>query len=117
MPERLTQKAFARQLRQNQTETEALLWRYLKNRKFVNYKFRRQHPIGDYFADFACLSAKVVIEIDGETHYERELYDQARDEYLAAQGFKTLRYNALFLAQNEEIVLEDIWQELQKRRL
>src|SRR5438105_4690949 len=56
----------ARQLRRDQTETEAFVWARLRGRRFAGFKFRRQHPIGNYFVDFVCLARRLVIELDGE---------------------------------------------------
>ena len=58
----------ARALRRQQTEAEALLWRHLRSRQVLGLKFRRQHPIGPYFADFACIDIGLVIELDGGQH-------------------------------------------------
>src|SRR5258708_26569541 len=58
----------ARDLRRNATATERLLWLALKGKQMRGMKFRRQHPIGAYFADFACLSARLIVKLDGERH-------------------------------------------------
>ena len=74
---------------------ERLLWRELR-RKQTGFKFRKQHPAGDYSLDFACLEAKLAIEVDGEAHDRgtNPARDEARDEWLANQGFRTLRIPA-----------------------
>ncbi|MBY0361485.1 MAG: DUF559 domain-containing protein [Phreatobacter sp.] len=66
-----------RGLRQHQTASEATLWYALRSRRFDGYKFRRQHPIAGHVADFACIAAKLVIEIDGETHFTS--FERRRD--------------------------------------
>ncbi len=78
----------ARVLRASSTSAEALLWSKLRNRQLGNRKFVRQHPIGSYFADFACRDAMLVIEIDGETHstaHENER-DAIRDRFMQHEG-------------------------------
>src|SRR5699024_11373570 len=61
-------KSNARDLRRNLTLQERKLWRYLRSRRFSDFKFRRQHPVGSYILDFACCSARVVVELDGGQH-------------------------------------------------
>ena len=98
--------AKARTLRKDMSLPEILLWRELRRRP-GGFKFRRQHPAGPYVLDFTCLSAKLAIEIDGEGHDRAHaaVYDEARDEWLANQGFKTLRIPARDVFQNLEGVL------------
>ena len=71
-------------LRRTKTDAERRMWFALRDRRFAGTKFRRQVPIGPYIADFLCAQARLVLEIDGGQHGEM---DQARDEWLAAQGF------------------------------
>ena len=73
------QTAFARKLRRKQTLAERILWILLRDRDLARYKFRRQQPIGAYFADFVCARHKLVIECDGVTHEGREVFDATRD--------------------------------------
>jgi len=89
------QKALARQLRKNQTAAEEMLWRLLRNRRLLGFKFRRQHQIGDYIADFYCHEANLVIECDGPSHEpnERWHHDQDRDAYMLSQGLSVLRFS------------------------
>jgi len=84
--------AFAKELRQNMTDAEQLLWKQLRAQRFLGLKFRRQVPIGDYIADFACFEARLIIELDGGQHAEQEAQDGARDAWLHAQGFAVLRF-------------------------
>jgi len=70
---------------------EALLWDQLKARKLAGHKFVRQMPLGPYFADFACRSKKLVVELDGSQHAGRA-YDRQRDLYMIAQGYSVLRF-------------------------
>jgi very-short-patch-repair endonuclease len=82
----------ARKLRQTSTTGEVKLWQYLRNRRFMGLKFRRQFPVGPYVVDFVCLSHKLVIELDGGQHMEQLDYDNQRTEYLEHFGFKVLRF-------------------------
>ena len=80
-----------RQMRQRPTTAEAWLWSCLRSRRFGGYKFRRQRPLGRYIADFSCDEARLIIELDGGVHERQAEYDAARDAYLAASGYRTLR--------------------------
>jgi very-short-patch-repair endonuclease len=71
----------ARELRQQENPAEASMWVALKDRKLGGYKFVRQLPIGPYFADFVCRSAKLVVEIDGSQHVDSS-YDRQRDAFI-----------------------------------
>lgn len=81
----------ARNLRQGDNESEALLWLELKRRKLGGYKFTRQFPIGSYFADFCCREQRLVVEIDGSQHAENP-HDRKRDEFMRAHGYSVLRF-------------------------
>ena len=72
------------------TDAERALWRLLRQRQINGLRFRRQVPIDHYIVDFACLEARLVIEVDGGQHFESET-DKRRDAYLHAQGFRVLR--------------------------
>jgi len=71
------------------------MWRHLRNRQLAGYKFRRQHPIGPQFADFACVDAALVVEIDGGQHFalDGQLADARRTAALEAHGFRVLRFD------------------------
>ena len=86
-------KANARKNRRGTTDAEAVLWEYLKCYKRT-FHFRRQHMIGDYIVDFACLSNGLVIEVDGEYHFteEQQMLDNIRTEYLESKGFHVIRF-------------------------
>ncbi|MCV3240427.1 endonuclease domain-containing protein [Mesorhizobium sp. ZC-5] len=84
-------RQFARQLRRDMTEAEDRLWRELRSRRLDKIKFRRQVPIGRYVADFACLEAKLIVEIDGSQHAE-SVRDAVRDAELKVRGFRVLRF-------------------------
>ena len=84
-------RRFARSLRRDMTEAEAKLWRELRDRRLDRIKFRRQAPIGKYVADFACLEARLIVEIDGSQHTE-SAHDAVRDAELKSRGFRVLRF-------------------------
>jgi very-short-patch-repair endonuclease len=79
----------AQRLRTNMTDAESKLWRYLRLRQLEGHKFRRQVPIGPYIADFVCLKAQLVIEVDGGQHAEAQAYDSRRDDFMRGQGYRT----------------------------
>lgn len=80
-----------RRLRKSMTDAERRLWRALRNRQLAGHKFRRQHPIPPYVADFACVERGLIVEVDGGQHSERTEADAARTRALQAQGFRVLR--------------------------
>lgn len=82
----------ARVLRANMTDVERLLWRAIRGKQLCGYRFRRQHPIGFYIADFACLDKKCVIELDGGQHQDQVAYDERRNLFLQTQGWQVLRF-------------------------
>jgi very-short-patch-repair endonuclease len=89
------------------TRAETLLWRYLKADRVDGFSFRRQTPFRNYVADFACLSIKLIVEIDGETHdfEERQISDQHRDAFFKSEGFEILRFTNEQVMSNLEGVL------------
>ena len=84
----------ARELRNNMTKQEQVLWSILRNRCFYGYRFLRQYPIGNYIVDFVCRSEKIIIEIDGGQHNEPEAieYDKKRTEFLESKGYRVIRF-------------------------
>ena len=111
------QTAIARKLRKADTWAEQLLWRWLRDRRFSAYKFRRQHPMGPHTLDFYCMEAKVNIELDGSQHGHPEHLqaDAERDAWLAERGIKVLRYWNFRLRREKDVVRDAIWQTLQER--
>ena len=96
---------YARDLRNNATEAERLLWRHLRRRQLDGFKFRRQRPIDPYVCDFVCLEASVVVELDGSQHIAQAAYDANRDAFLRSQGFRILRFwNADVLSQTDSVI-------------
>lgn len=81
----------ARVLRRGMTDSERKLWPGLRGEQ-LGVKFRRQHPLGVYVADFACLAPKLVVGLDGSQHADRAAYDAQRDAFFHAQGFDVLRF-------------------------
>ena len=81
----------ARQLRHHQTGPERALWRILWSFRQGGWHFRRQQPIGPYYADFACLHAGLIVEVDGETHVDAHR-DAVRDDYMRSRGLHVLRF-------------------------
>ena len=80
-----------RDLRNNPTREEDALWQQIRNSK-LGYKFRRQHSIGNFIADFYCPAKKLIIEIDGGQHLDKKEYDRERSDYLESLGFKVIRF-------------------------
>jgi very-short-patch-repair endonuclease len=100
----------ARQLRKNRTSAERRLWRELRQLKQVGCKFRQQVPIDHFIVDFACLSRRLIVEVDGGTHStDREIArDARRERYLKEQGFRILRVWNADVRENMEGVMDTI---------
>ena len=81
----------AQALRNRATDAERFLWDRLRRRQLRGYRFRRQVPIGNYIADFVCIEARLIIEVDGSQHETRRTYDEQRTRYLEQRGFRILR--------------------------
>ncbi|MCM4159901.1 methionine synthase [Antarcticibacterium sp. W02-3] len=110
-------KKLAQEMRYNNpTHAESVLWNELSNKQLGDYKFRRQHIIGAYIADFVCLKERLIVEIDGLIHQlpENKKSDQERTKWLNSQGFRVIRFtNDQVLAELED-VLKTILYQLQK---
>ena len=96
-----------RQLRQTLTDAERRMWSALRDRRLSKYKFRRQHPLGDFIVDFACTEYQLVIEIDGGQHSENAA-DTTRTAWLHSQGWKVLRFWNNDVLSNTNGVVETI---------
>ena len=109
--------ATARRLRREQTDDEKDLWRSLRAGRFAGFKFRRQHPIGIYYLDFYCPTARMSVELDGFQHGlpEQRQRDEAREKFLAAEGIDELRFWNHQWRKNREGVLLEIWNALHQR--
>jgi very-short-patch-repair endonuclease len=102
----------ARKLRADSTDVGKILWRALRERLPL-YKFRRQHPIGNRIADFACPEKKLVIEIDGSHHADETAADEKRTAELAAHGYRGIRFWNNDVTGNLVSVLDTIYRELE----
>jgi very-short-patch-repair endonuclease len=100
----------ARGLRRASTDAEQKLWAHLRNRQLRGAKFRREHPIGPYIADFFCLEAKLIVEVDGGGHATeaQRRADAARAAYLENCGYRVLRFWNNEVIGNIDGVLERI---------
>ena len=98
----------SRRLRSGMTDAERALWLHLRCRQMIGAKFRRQHPVGPYIADFACLDRMVIVEVDGGQHAERVADDEQRARLLQQHGFLVLRFWNTDVLGNMEGVLEVI---------
>jgi adenine-specific DNA-methyltransferase len=105
---------FARTLRKSPTNAERLLWTHLRRRQLAGFKFRRQHSIGVYICDFACVEALVIVELDGSQHVEQSNYDARRDSFLRSNGFRVLRFWNDDVLSRMEVVLETIFEALHR---
>ena len=94
----LERRLFARNLRLAMTDAERRLWTHLRRRQLSGAYFRRQHPVGDYVADFCCADLKLIVEVDGSQHADDA--DAARDAWLEARGYRVLRF------WNNEVLLQ-----------
>ena len=98
----------ARELRRNETEVERRLWYAIRDRGIAGAKFRRQVSVGPYVADFACITHKLVIELDGGQHAENTQADAARTRILGARGFRVLRFWNNDVIENLDGIIETI---------
>jgi very-short-patch-repair endonuclease len=100
----------ARQLRQEMTPAEKLLWKLLRNRRLRGWKFRRQTAISTYIADFYCHELKLIVELDGDVHSTptRIAHDENRDFYLNYLGIEVLRIPNRQLFDSPEAALDRI---------
>ncbi|HJT98674.1 MAG TPA: endonuclease domain-containing protein [Rhodanobacteraceae bacterium] len=104
--------ANARALRTNSTDAERRLWYYLRHRRLSGYRFRRQVPVGRCVVDFACIRARLIVELDGGEHRDSMLEDLERTRYLAHGGFRVIRFWNDEVLQRTEAVLESILEAL-----
>jgi very-short-patch-repair endonuclease len=103
-------KDAARRMRLNATGAEAKLWQGLRRHPMTGSHFRRQLVIGPYIADFACMAAKLIVEVDGSQHGEqgKAIRDEARTKWLEAEGYKVLQFWNNDVTQNIDGVLAAI---------
>ncbi len=94
----------ARSLRAAQTRSEALLWGLLRGKQVCGLEFRRQHPIGPYFADFACREHQLVVEIDGGYHDLVAEEDLRRETELQRMGWQIIRFSDMDVLEDLESI-------------
>jgi very-short-patch-repair endonuclease len=100
-------RTFAKKMRREPTDAEAAMWRLLRDRRLLQFKFRRQVPFRNFILDFVCFDRHLVIEIDGSQHASSKR-DSARDQLLASEGFRVARYWNNDVLLRPSAVLEDI---------
>src|SRR5438105_1001071 len=98
----------AREMRGRLTTPELRLWIELRGDRLLGLRFRRQHRVGSYIADFFCHAAHLVIEVDGDSHDEREEYDAKRTYWMSAKGLAVMRFTNEEVLKNPEGVLQAI---------
>ena len=101
-------KQLARELRNNSTLAEIMLWNEIKGRRLRGYQFMRQKPIDKYIVDFFCSKLKLVIEIDGESNFGKEEYDRERQNDLESLGLTVLHFDDLEVRYNLEGVFKSL---------
>ena len=104
----LNARKFAKSLRREMTDGERLLWQKIRGEQ-LGFKFRRQHPLGTYVADFACLAPLLIIEIDGSQHMDHQAYDTKRDEFFKSHGFDVMRFAANLPFSDLQAIVEAIY--------
>ena len=99
-----------KELRNNPTPAEELLWKWLRRKQLLGKKFRRQFSVGRYIVDFYCVECSLAVELDGARHFEpgQKEYDAERTAYLESVGVRVLRFENQLLFQNLDSVLEVI---------
>ena len=100
---------YARQLRRDMTKAEKVLWEHLRARRFMDLKFRRQHPILEFIADFYCHKLKLIVEVDGKYHEEDDAtyYDSERTKEMKRYGYSVVRFsNERILKNIDEVLVE-----------
>ena len=107
--------SFVGELRTNMTDAEMRLWSLVRNRQLDSQKFRRQHPLGPFVADFVCIERRLIVEIDGGQHADSS-YDARRTAWLEDQGWRVIRFWNNDVLTGTEGVLEVISQELKRSR-
>jgi very-short-patch-repair endonuclease len=111
-------KAFSRQLRNNSTLGEILLWQELRAGQIQGYTFNRQKPLNRYIVDFYCKQLKLVIEVDGESHYHEDapIRDAKRQIILEGMGLQFLRFDDFDVRRNMAFVLQEIYHFLENHK-
>ena len=103
-------KSFARELRKDGTKGEAMLWKHvLKARQMDGYQFNRQFVVGNYIVDFICRKLKLIIEVDGSSHLQRNKEDKIRQDEIERAGFKVIRFTEKEVVCNIDEVQRQIY--------
>jgi len=105
----------AHSLRRSVTDAEHKLWQRLRAGQLNGFKFRRQHPVPPYIVDFACLKARIAIELDGSQHGDEQ--DATRTRFVEAQGFKVVRFWDNDVLRHTDAVLDAILSAVENRTL
>ncbi len=105
----------ARELRKNHTPAETIFWELVRDRRFMGLKFRRQHQLGDYIADFYCHEHRLVVELDGGVHAVKHKKDHRRDAWMESQGYTVVRFRNQEVLEDTESVLAAIAQMIAPR--
>ena len=113
IPYRKDLRAKARELRNNSTLSEILLWKEIKNRQMDGVQFHRQVPMLDFIVDFYAHELKIAIEIDGKSHDDKVEYDGLRQKQLEAYGVTFLRFDDRDVKRNLRWMLDEIWEQVQ----
>ena len=98
----------ARTMRKELTPAELKLWNALRGDQLLGLRFRRQHRVGSYFADFFCHAARLVVEVDGDSHDERREYDEKRTQWISMRGLRVIRFTNDEVLKNIDGVLQTI---------
>lgn len=104
-PER---RRLCRELRRKQTPAETLFWQLVRDRRFDGHKFRRQHPLGNFIADFYCPELRLAIELDGGVHTKQRERDSERETLITQHGIRVLRVRNQDLVADPKATLEDL---------
>ena len=100
----------ARELRQTPTEAERVAWHMLRGLRFRGYKFRRQHPVGPYIADFCCTELRLIVELDGSVHGQPSQARSVaqRDTHLKSMGYTVLRLSNSIVLQAPDLFVQEV---------
>jgi very-short-patch-repair endonuclease len=105
--------SFAKELRCELTLAERMLWHCLRMRQADGIRFRRQHAIGPYIADFCAVAELLIVEVDGGQHLDQEEYDRVRTKYFEEKGYRVLRFWNHEVLRDLDAVMQVILHELQ----
>ena len=106
-------KGFRKELRNNPTKAESMLWKALQKKQLDGRKFRRQHSLANFIVDFYCPTEKLVVELDGQVHNNsiNQEYDSKRTQILNEYGIKVVRFENKLVFEQMDMVLDAIKQE------